>query len=613
METRPAYRPEIDGLRALAVLAVILFHAGCPGLGGGFLGVDVFFVISGYLITGVLIADLHDDAFSLARFCQRRIRRILPALVVTMLACIPFALWGMLPDDLENFGQSLVATASFGNNILLTLTSGYFALENDFKPLLHTWSLGVEEHYYLAIPLVLLFAFRMDRRRGALLATLAITAGSLLACLWLSRRAPAANFYLVFSRAWELGAGGLAILAEPTVRRRLAARPILAELLAWAGLAAIGASLILLGPDAALPSWPSLAPVLGSCALLAGASAGRGLGRLLATAPLRPVGLISYSAYLWHQPVFAFARIFSLSQPPLALMLGLIPPILGLAWLSWRYVEQPFRYGWSFPRTAVLAGVGSALALTAGLSMYFTSGFLALRPELASSGQDLAGRQNAAYNQGPLRFSNLPLNGSPHPRVMVLGNSYARDFINMGLETGWLKPQSLSYATAEDCRVSPAAANILPHADLVIIGNSFTPPGLACLEALTSLARAQAKGKVLILGTKNFGWNNNAVMLLPADRRYAFRTLPLPDFRQANRLARDEFGESYLDLLGKLSDSDGRIPVFTPDHKLISQDRSHLTQAGARYVGKILFADPRLQANLQPGAPPDPEIRRPAG
>ena len=149
------YRPELDGIRAIAVLAVILFHAGYTSFSGGFVGVDIFFVISGYLITNILCADLEQGSFSIGRFYQRRIRRIAPALLMTILVSIPFACLLMLPDDLQNFGQSAVATILFANNVLLLVTSGYFAGEIQFKPLMHSWSLGVEEQYYVVIPLLL--------------------------------------------------------------------------------------------------------------------------------------------------------------------------------------------------------------------------------------------------------------------------------------------------------------------------------------------------------------------------------------------------------------------------------------------------------------------------
>ncbi|MEZ0244667.1 MAG: acyltransferase family protein, partial [Sphingomonas sp.] len=213
-----AYRPEIDGLRAIAVIVVILFHGMVPGFRAGYIGVDMFFVVSGYLITGILVTELAEGRFSILRFYERRIRRIIPALMLVMLLSIPFALWLMLPDDLENFGQSLIGTTFFANNILLLITTGYFGIEVQFKPLMHTWSLGVEEQYYLLVPLMMWVAWRLGKVRGVFIGIAAVTIVSFLACLVLARLSTRADFLLIFSRGWELGAGSLAMLIEPRIR-----------------------------------------------------------------------------------------------------------------------------------------------------------------------------------------------------------------------------------------------------------------------------------------------------------------------------------------------------------------------------------------------------------
>jgi len=188
------HRTEIDGLRALAVLPVMIFHAAPALLPGGYLGVDIFFVISGFRITRIIADALSDGRFSIVDFYERRARRILPALGAVMLICTPIAWALMIPDDLENYGQSLVATALSANNVLLYLTIDYFALETQFKPLMHTWSLGVEEQYYFAIPFVMLLAHRLDGRRAVVAVIAGITLASFAASLFLAQRDPTANF-----------------------------------------------------------------------------------------------------------------------------------------------------------------------------------------------------------------------------------------------------------------------------------------------------------------------------------------------------------------------------------------------------------------------------------
>lgn len=330
------YRREIDGLRAVAVLPVILFHAGFEMFSGGFVGVDVFFVISGFLITGILIEELARGDFSIARFYERRARRILPALFVVLFACFPFAWMWMLPSELKDFAESVAATVLFSSNILFWSESGYFDTAAELKPLLHTWSLAVEEQYYLLFPLLLLAFWKFGRAR-VLTLIVAIAAFSLLGSEYGSRNHPSANFFLAPTRAWELLAGS--ICAFLTARRAHGSN----DVLAMAGLALIVFPMLHYDRNTPFPSVHALAPVGGTALVLLYAHRETLVARLLSTGPLVGIGLISYGAYLWHQPLFAFARIRSPGEPSQALMGGLAIASLLLAILTWKYVEQPFR------------------------------------------------------------------------------------------------------------------------------------------------------------------------------------------------------------------------------------------------------------------------------
>ena len=358
------YRPEIDGLRSVAVVPVVLFHAGFQVFSGGFVGVDVFFVISGYLITGILLGDIERHRYSIARFYERRARRILPALLAMMLACLPLAWAVMLPDEIAGFGRSVLAVLGFVSNIEFWREEGYFNTASELKPLLHTWSLAVEEQFYLAFPL-LLWALRGVRPQitFAVLALAALASFGL--CEYAAYHFQTANFYLSPSRAWELLAGSLCAFAGRHAGCRDGLRP--SSALAASGLAMIVGSILLLDGTVPFPSHFALLPVGGAALVILFAQADRGVGRWLASAPLVGIGLISYSLYLWHQPLFVFARLANDAPPPQWVMLALSALAVGLASASWRFVEQPFRKRGApgeARRSLVIAGAATAVLTT---------------------------------------------------------------------------------------------------------------------------------------------------------------------------------------------------------------------------------------------------------
>lgn len=330
------YRPEIDGLRAIAVLPVILFHAGLQGFNGGFVGVDVFFVISGFLITSILMRDIEKQRFSLLQFYERRARRILPALFFVVLCTLPFAWLWMLPHQLHNFSQGLIAVFLFISNILFGRKSDYFAPATEENPLLHTWSLAVEEQYYLLFPLFLVFAWRWGKQK-LYYSLMFFALLSLGLSEWNWRNESIANFFLAPARAWELFAGSLAAFIAD--KHGVRANNWLSSL----GLFLVISSIFAYDKNTPFPSIYAIPPVLGTALIMLFAKQGTLVARLLSWKPMIQIGLISYSAYLWHQPLFAFARIRSLNEPSHGLMLTLSVLSLVLAWMSVRWIETPFR------------------------------------------------------------------------------------------------------------------------------------------------------------------------------------------------------------------------------------------------------------------------------
>lgn len=442
------YRQEIDGLRTIAVVAVILFHAKIAFISGGYVGVDIFFVISGYLITGTLLHEMGDGSFSLARFYERRARRIFPALFVVVLSCVPFAWHWMLPWQLRDFGQDIVATALFSSNILYMLESGYFEQSTELAPLLHTWSLAVEEQFYVIFPVLLLISRRLFKNGIFILISSALI-GSLILSEISWRHWPDANFYLIPSRAWEILVGALCAFYH--LHRRSQG----SDTLSVAGLVLIGWAIFAFDHNTPAPSLYMLAPVGGAALIILYGLPGTILARLLSAPWMTGLGLISYSAYLWHQPLFAFARLQSMHNPSHALMACMLLLTFLLGYCSWRWVEQPFRRHKNPvtpTRRAVLmvSVVTGGMLVVAGLTLHFGKGF-------PSRARAYAGQ--ALFEEGlpPTDGLSSKCQGfaaitecqtTPRPTIALWGDSFAKHLVP-GLQAsgGKLGLQQLTMST----------------------------------------------------------------------------------------------------------------------------------------------------------------------
>ncbi len=371
------YRSDIDGLRAIAVLSVVLYHFGIGGLQGGFVGVDVFFVISGYLITGIIQSELARGEFTLARFYERRARRIFPALFVMLLVTMLAGLFVLLPSDLARLGQAATATVLFVSNALYFRQSGYFDDASDFNALLHTWSLGVEEQFYVGLPLLLMLVHRY-RPQWLLRVIAACALLSFAACVLVQPILAKAVFFLSPFRAWELLLGSLVALgAAPQVRNGT-----LRAVLSVAALAALLGAIAFMRSGVDFPGWKAAIPVLATAVLLHVGAGGRTwVGGVLSWRPLVFVGLISYSLYLWHWPLLVLVS-YRQGMAPLSSLqgLGLLGLSLLLAVASYRFVEQPFRrarkQGEAATRARVFAasGAGAFLLVAIGVGFAATHG-----------------------------------------------------------------------------------------------------------------------------------------------------------------------------------------------------------------------------------------------
>ena len=370
------YRPEVDGIRTIAVLAVLFFHAEFQGFSGGFVGVDVFFVISGYLITSVVLREVSVNKFTFANFYEKRIRRIFPALFFISFCCIPFALFLMTPLDLKNFFQSVFSSTIFGSNVLFWLHSGdYFDTASIWKPLHHTWSLAVEEQFYFFHPIIILLVSKFSQRFQKSIIVIGIIL-SISYSLYFIEIDPKGNFYLLPSRIWELYAGAiLAYLNFNKIKSYFSNR--LCDLFSIIGLILIFYSVITFNSLTPHPSLLTIIPVLGTVLIIIFSGNTGFSGTILTNKSVVYIGLISYSLYLWHYPIFVFARLILSNDLTTLNYLILIFTSIILSAISYKYVEQPFRNKNKYKKRFIFKSflILSILFLIIGYIGHSTSGF----------------------------------------------------------------------------------------------------------------------------------------------------------------------------------------------------------------------------------------------
>jgi peptidoglycan/LPS O-acetylase OafA/YrhL len=375
------YVRQLDGIRALAIASVVLFHAGFDRFSGGFVGVDVFFVLSGYLMATIVMAAETNSKFSIIDFGLRRARRILPALFVMALATIPFAWLWLHPEAMKDFAQSLVALAGGATNFLFYLETGYFDTDAQLKPLLHTWSLAIELQFYLLVPLLALSMNKLGRR-ATVLVVVSLTLVSFAFSVGLTAVNPSAGFFLLPSRLWEflIGACLALVVGKKTEPRQ---RGIVGEIWSMVGALLIVFPVLLFDKATPFPGFWALLPTTGTALLIVFASQHTMIGKILGSKPFVGLGLISFSLYLWHYPVFSFAR--SLGLEPSREFIALIVISLGLSLGSYWLVEKPFRSRVGVPTWKLnsVTVVSIVFLVSFGLWGHTTDGFKTAPESLA--------------------------------------------------------------------------------------------------------------------------------------------------------------------------------------------------------------------------------------
>lgn len=549
---------------------------------GGYLGVDVFFVISGFLITSRLIRDLQTGNLSLRAFYDNRARRILPSLLLVVILTTVAGCFLLLPYSLKNVGQSVVATLLSANNFLLYITSGYWNTAADFKPLYHTWSLAVEEQFYFLSPLAIVVIYKLTRGRRAFVTfALAISAVASFICATL---APDREFVflMLLTRAWELLAGAMLVMLDPPKHAR--------RWFPWLGLGLLLLSYWQPFPLTHYQSAAAAVAVIATCIIIRYTDSRSLLVTVMSFKPLAVIGLTSYSIYLWHQPLLAYFRAVCATEPSSTALVAVALLSIPMAYFSWRWVENPARNRAIAPKklfysTVVISG-GICLAFAAIIAK--TYGLQSLWPQYAY------GINPQLYVDEPRSLAAEHFHAGNRPKVLVVGNSFARDYINMLRENGIAEREDIVY-TDDPCKadIGPVIAKLARDAELIIVSKNWSEStdGDAVSEALRCYRNLSAgsAAPVYVLGSKNFGWNNNFVRT---------RSIPLGDLwvhpevgvTRFNATMKATLGDHFVDVLGVVADSRGAVPVFTPGMRLITYDTDHLTRAGAQFVGARLFA-----------------------
>ena len=583
------FRNDINGLRAFAVLPVIFFHAGIFGFDGGFLGVDVFFVISGFLITSNILKNLTEEKFSLISFYDRRARRILPALFFTMLVSFLLSIFFMLPYDLKNFGQSLVSTSLGANNVLLYLTSGYWSLASEYKPLYHTWSLGVEEQYYFVIPLICLLLFHKFKFLSYILICLCLFS---FVFNYLCDNKEF-NFLMIFTRFWELCIGSLLAfyLSKNNVKSH--------NLLPLIGLLLILSSYIAPGYFYNNQAIVALFPVVGTVLIILFTSQSSLLYKMLSQKHLMLIGLASYSIYLLHQPILSYVRLAHEGEvePFKQLFFALFSIPLG--YLSWRFIETPLRNPQVVTNKVFYTGITFLAALFVAMGVFLHKSYGMQEYEYFekySYGTNPQAYADRAYEYRKAEFI------SNNKKMLIIGNSFARDFYNALEENQVTKGYEVIYLPHFN-ENKALSRSLLQHSDVVFwvssegMANKYKDESIILNNAINirKELKTYAKNTYFYVGNKNYGLNNNFVRQLDWKTSKDY----LVDINKsniiANRIESDVFGEYYIDLLSLFRIGD-KTRLFTDNHKFISFDTDHITKDGAKYLGKSIVSQTNVQS-----------------
>ena len=579
------YRDDLDLLKGFAIIAVVLYHMGISSC--GYLGVDVFFAINGFLIMPKVIREVADGRFRYLSFLEKRVVRLLPLLLLASACSLLVGYWGMLPDDYENLSSSVVASNFFSNNILAAITTAdYWDIVNDYKALMHTWYIGILFEFYLLLPPVVMLVKGLSSRcrfsfdKAVTLTIIGLTMAS-FACYLNPAASVGDRFYLLHYRFFELAGGGLAgmWLSHHRQGRLYDCR--------WlSGLALILLLLVINSVVSTVPKMVLLPLSVGltTLLLLSANCRSRLFTTLIQTRVFCLLGMMSYSIFIWHQPVLAFYRYFVSNElTPLFILIFLVA-VLALSYLTYRWVEQKVKV--SLP-TRIITLTAFVLINAAALGIYLHAGVVRDIPELYVSMGDVHRNMHGEYVDRIYSYDQDFPASNGRLNVLVVGNSFARDWANILLESAMADRINLSYFFQDKVLLfDKLHLERVRQADYIFIHNwKHTVPD----DVWASL---KPGAEVWGIGTKSFGESNGIFYKNRHRPDYFQQTVKVkPYFIRLNNEMKAEWHDKYIDLLTPaLVSNDGEVAVFSPDKKFISQDTRHLTKGGAEfYARKIDF------------------------
>jgi peptidoglycan/LPS O-acetylase OafA/YrhL len=638
--THPKYRPDIDGLRAVAVLAVVAYHAAPSLFPGGFVGVDIFFVISGFLISTIIFDNLRQGSFSFLTFYSRRIRRIFPALLVVLVACLTAGWFLLMTGEYQQLGAHIAGGAGFLSNFVLWRENGYFDNDATTKPLLHLWSLGIEEQFYILWPFLLWAAWR--RKFAWLTVVILILAASFAWNIAQAATDPTADFYSPLTRFWELLAG--ALLAHGLSNGRQPSwSGVARQGAAWFGALLLTAGFALVNAGDHYPSAWALLPVVGAASII-GAGPQSWVNRRLLAHPVAVwFGLISYPLYLWHWPLLSFARIVESETPSWQIRAGMVAMSVILAWITLLAVERPLRFAdRTFFKTALLAVlmicVGSAGYAVARLDGIASRPIVQEAQALDAYSRPWGGLTQEQYWQHGCFSLTAPVdffarngcegsNPSAVKKAFIIGDSFSA-YLSLGLRpalaakgydifqysTAYCTPLSLRDRRARCDDINRHVFDMVKREqpDLIVLFADYLqyegaadngermPIDQHILQVTQSLA-GQSHARIILIGARPT-WQEGLVHIL--QRRFVLRGRPVPErsleeiapasLELDQRMRSHSYPPtvSYVSLRDFLCNAQGCLIKVGPDLKtdLISIDYGHLTKPGADFVTTDLLS-----------------------